>query len=110
MLTLAMTSEFLVESLFYWLSFSKQLLNRAVLSQMGYEGKGCLEIEQESLVCAVCRVAKFGGIGILSNTNYVNLCSIYSSSLTSIVKQFQFISKNKKLSNYDLMIIVSYNH
>lgn len=44
---------------------------------MGYGGKGCLEIEQESLVCAVCRVAKFGGIGILSNTNYVNLCSIF---------------------------------
>ena len=73
-----MTSEFLAESLFYWLSYSKQLLNRAVLSQMGYEGKGCLEVEKEFLVCAVWYVGKFGGIGILLSTNYVNLCFIFS--------------------------------
>ena len=107
MLTLAMTSEFLAESLFYWLSYSKQLLNRAVLSQMGYEGKGCLEIEQESLF--VCRVGKFGGIGILLSTNYVNVWFNISPSLASIVKQFQSILKNREISYYDLMV-VSYNH
>ena len=105
-----MTSEFLAESLFYWLSYSKQLLNRAVLSQMGYEGKGCLEIEQESLVCAVCRVGKFGGIGILLSTNYVSVLFNISPSLASIVKQFQSILKNREISYHDLMIIVSYNH
>jgi len=77
---------------------------------MEYGGKGCLEIEQKFLVCAVWYVGKFCGIGILSNTNFVNLCSIFPPSLASIVKWFQFISKNKEISYYDLMIIVSYNH
>ena len=77
---------------------------------MEYGGKGCLEIEQKFLVCAVCRVGKFGGIGILLSTNYVSVLFNISPSLASIVKQFQSILKNREISCYDLMIIVSYNH